>query len=73
MVATGVAFFDANFVLFVVLASIGGVVMLGGCLVDIIYYRCPHCGFYLGKGRLPYGYCKFCGGPIDNDETHDNS
>ena len=48
-----------------VLCVIGILLMLGGCVFRVVFYRCPSCGAYLGRG-LPE-YCPHCGAKIDDE------
>ena len=44
--------------------AIGTLIMFSGLMVLLIYYRCPHCGRYLGReGGLTY--CPYCGKALD--------
>ena len=43
----------------------GILLMLGGCVFRIVFFRCPHCGAYLDRG-LP-NFCPRCGENIHND------
>ena len=43
---------------------IGTLIIFSGLAVLLIYYRCPHCGRYLGReGGLTY--CPYCGKALD--------
>ena len=44
--------------------AIGTLIIFSGLMVLLIYYRCPHCGRYLGReGGLTY--CPYCGKALD--------
>lgn len=44
--------------------AIGTLIISSGLAVLLIYYRCPHCGRYLGReGGLTY--CPYCGKALD--------
>ena len=44
--------------------AIGTLIIFSGLAVLLIYYRCPHCGRYLGReGGLTY--CPYCGKALD--------
>ncbi|MDO5401179.1 MAG: hypothetical protein Q4F17_09410 [Eubacteriales bacterium] len=45
------------------LTLLGLVPLLGGVLFGFLFYRCPHCGKFLG--RADGGYCPFCGEKLD--------
>ena len=48
------------------LAVLGGLMIIGGAIYEIMYFRCPYCGSMLGKrgrfdrGHVP-GFCGECG------------
>lgn len=41
------------------LAPIGIALMMGGLLIQMTFYRCPHCKSYLG--RSGGDFCPYCG------------
>ena len=43
----------------------GILVMLGGCVFRILFFRCPSCGAYLDRGMPEY--CHHCGTKIDDE------
>ena len=42
----------------------GAAVCIAATLFHDIFYRCPHCGRYLGR-VTPSGYCRYCGKKIE--------
>ena len=48
-------------------AYFGGSICILAILFDVLFYRCPHCGKYLGKNSTS-GYCPHCGRKIYEDE-----
>lgn len=53
-----------------VIALITGVVLvLAGGVVEAIYWVCPHCKAYLGRGSS--NFCKHCGKPLDAEAPSD--
>ena len=58
----GFPFLDYNrTVVFFVLVGIGIAILLASAYIEAVYYRCPHCGMWIGMRNLPYGYCRHCG------------
>ncbi|MEA4941410.1 hypothetical protein SDC9_93132 [bioreactor metagenome] len=45
--------------------DIGVAVMLGAILLEVVLYRCPHCGRYLGWNFQPGKRCPNCGEKIN--------
>ena len=41
------------------MAMLGIAVMMGGLLIKILLYRCPHCGKYLDRSSGEF--CPYCG------------
>lgn len=57
-ISLGIVTISARFNL--LLPCIGELVfMIFACIIDIIFYRCPACGKYLGRVRVDY--CRNCG------------
>lgn len=48
-----------------VLCIIGILLILGGIVFRLIFFRCPECGAYLDRG-LP-NFCPRCGAEIDHE------
>lgn len=52
--------------LFSPLVIVGALIIIGGAIYEILYFRCPYCGSMLGKrgrydtGHVP-GFCGECG------------
>ena len=46
---------------------IGAAMMVGGLMLHLRWYRCPHCGASLGRNGIPR-FCPNCGETIDPDE-----
>lgn len=44
------------------MAMLGIALMMGGLLVRVLMYRCPHCGKYLD--RSTGDFCPYCGKKI---------
>lgn len=44
------------------MAMLGIALMMGGLLVKVLMYRCPHCGKYLD--RSTGDFCPYCGKKI---------
>ena len=42
-----------------VLTVVGVIVLIGGLVSHLIFYKCPHCGIFLG--RSGGDYCPYCG------------
>ena len=49
---------------FVPTVIVGAAVCIAAVLFHGIFYRCPHCGRYLGR-ITPSAYCRHCGKKID--------
>ena len=47
-------------------ALVGPAVIVGSIVFHIVFYRCPHCGSYLGRNTGPY--CPECGKEVDRTE-----
>ena len=45
------------------LSVLGIVVVLGALVFQLIAYRCPHCGRFLGRNAG--AFCHHCGGSLD--------
>lgn len=45
------------------MAFLGIAIMCGGLIVNVMYYRCPHCGTYLGRSRG--NFCPYCGESLE--------
>ena len=56
---------------FFITAGIGVVILFAGVYIEWVYYCCPHCGTWIGLGRLPYGYCRCCGKKLDDAEPEE--
>lgn len=39
----------------------GWIVLIGTIIFMFLFYRCPHCGAYLGRVRYYNVYCPHCG------------
>ena len=50
----------------VAMALIGAAVLFAGLLLHLRWYRCPHCGAFLGRDSIP-NFCPSCGVAIDPD------
>ena len=48
------------------LAFLGIAIMCGGLIVNVMYYRCPHCNNYLGRSRGEF--CPYCGGKVNQEK-----
>ncbi len=46
-----------------VLMGIGMAAIVGGLVLDVLFYVCPHCGKHLGRTRCDF--CKSCGERVD--------
>ena len=49
----------------IVVAVLGLLLLLTGFVVQVLFWRCPHCHGYLGRpgfGRI--AYCPHCGEPL---------
>lgn len=46
-----------------VLIFIGILIMLSQIIFRLIFYRCPHCGYYLGRDTDEY--CTHCGEKVN--------
>ena len=47
------------------LCVIGILLMLGGCVFRVVFFRCPSCGACLDRGMPEY--CHHCGAKIDDE------
>lgn len=47
------------------LLRLGLILLIAGIAIDLLFYRCPHCGKSLCgvRGALP-SFCPFCGRPL---------
>lgn len=52
------------------LCYLGILVMLGGVVFHLIFYRCPHCGKFLD--RSTGDYCPYCGQRVNPEEPPDD-
>ena len=43
----------------------GFALVLAGGIVDVMFWICPHCKEYLGRGSAKY--CKHCGKPLEKE------
>jgi hypothetical protein len=43
-----------------ILTTVGLLLIIGALVFSYIYWRCPACNRYLGKGMIP-DTCRFCG------------
>ena len=67
----GFPFLDYNrTVVFFILVGVGIVILFASVYIEGVYYRCPHCGMWIGRD-LPYGYCRHCGKEL-NAKPDDN-
>lgn len=46
------------------MAMLGIAVMMGGLVLKVILYRCPHCGKYLDRSSGEF--CPYCGKNIND-------
>lgn len=54
----------------VIAVIVGVVLVLAGGTVDALFWICPHCKEYLGRGSSRY--CKHCGKPLEEESAaHD--
>lgn len=68
----GFQFLDYNrTVVFFILVGVGIVILFASVYIEGVYYRCPHCGMWIGMSNLPYGYCRHCGKEL-NAKPDDN-
>ena len=68
----GFPFLDYNrTVVFFILVGVGIVILFASVYIEGVYYRCPHCGMWIGMRHLPYGYCRHCGKEL-NAKPGDN-
>ena len=68
----GFPFLDYNrTVVFFILVGVGIVILYASVYIEGVYYRCPHCGMWIGMRHLPYGYCSHCGKEL-NAKPDDN-
>lgn len=44
-----------------VILAMGWLSMIGAIVIMALFYRCPHCGGYLGKTWYHDRYCPHCG------------
>ncbi len=56
-------FFDGVLPL-IIGACVGLALFGGGTVYELVKYRCPSCGIYIGMRNLPFGHCKYCGKPL---------
>ena len=50
----------------VMLLLVGFLAMLGAVVLHMCWWRCPHCGQFLGRDKGEY--CQHCGKKIDYDK-----
>ena len=48
-----------------VLLVIGCCFVFAGLIVNLIFWKCPHCGRHLPKAGFGMEYCPYCGEYID--------
>lgn len=49
----------------IVVAVLGLVLIVAGVVVQLIFWRCPSCGRYLGRPHFgSMNYCPHCGAPL---------
>ncbi len=58
-------------VIYIVLAVICLAAVLAVGVINILYWRCPHCGHHLGRRQLFPRYCSDCGRSLWSDDEFD--
>lgn len=61
-VLAAVVFFIGCWLEIQVMLYVGLGIILVAFIISLIYFRCPHCGGYLGRSK---GSCKSCGQRVD--------
>lgn len=52
----------------VALAAIGGIMLLVGLIISLLFLRCPYCGAWLDKNGIHKPFCPHCGKNMDEFE-----
>lgn len=69
VIVGGVVFVHGGIVQFQAGILIGFLAMGAGLILEIAFYRCPHCGSHLGRiSPWLHSHCPHCGGRIDWEE-----
>ncbi len=53
----------------IVFLCIASAAVIAEVILRLRYWKCPHCGRYLGKAMWPQ-YCKYCGKKIDMEDQY---
>ena len=48
-----------------VIGAVGGLCPLGALVVNVLFWRCPKCGRWLGRDSKHF--CTHCGTPLDRE------